>query len=235
MDWQLHWNTIPKNCDETDFFKQVGKTVGGQGVGEDQVALAVAQLKQHLALDTNDTVLDLCCGNGLVTCEVAKLCKEIVGVDFSKPLIEVAQRHHARSNASYFQASVLELVPEMFPHAGAFTKIYMHEALQYFNEEDLIQLLTSLRPIAAEHFSVFFGGVPAKEHLWDFYNTDERRADYLRRCEEGSEAIGTWWEREAIESAAAVTGFDCMFIEQPAGLYSAHYRIDILLTQPLHR
>ena len=149
-------------------------------------------------------------------------------MDFSASLIEIARIHHCPANAAYYQASVMEMTHNMFPPGEAFNKIYMHEALQYFDEKDLAHIMERLRPLAVDECPIFFGGVPDMAHIWDYYNTQERKEDYLRRKAEGREAIGTWWERKTLEAVAHRAGFDCTFIEQPAGLFSAHYRFDTL-------
>lgn len=229
MDWNHYWNHVLDSHNETDFFHQVGKTVGGVPISEDQIALSVGQMQACLSFASNDVVLDLCCGNGLITREIAPRCKRIVGVDFSEPLVGVAQAHHCPKNASYHVGSALQLSAKILPEGALFSKAYMHEALQYFDEADLRNIIAGIRQLTTKACPVFFGGIPDHARLWDFYNTPERKQDYLRRKAEGREAIGTWWERPTLIAVAREAGYECKFIEQPEGLYSAHYRFGALL------
>ena len=77
MDWNHYWNHILDSHKEMDFFHQVGKTVGGVPISDDQISLSVEQMQACLSVDANDIVLDLCCGNGLITGEIAPRCKQI--------------------------------------------------------------------------------------------------------------------------------------------------------------
>lgn len=231
MDWRHHWNEAPKEHEETDFLRQVGKTVGGNPITPEQFDLLVEQLSAGLAIDESDRVLDLCCGNGLLTHRLASRCHEIVGVDYSQPLIEVAKAHHCPANARYLQASVLEIDRESLGSKEPFDKIYMYEALQHFNPIELDFLLERLELICRPGGRVYFGSVPDRARLWFFYDTPERRAEFERRVAAGTEAIGTWWDRDTVVGHAVAHGFDWQFIEQHPDLHTAHYRFDVLLTR----
>jgi len=229
-DWREYWNSMPRKWAETDFLQQVGKTVKGQPVSEAQVDELVRQVCTVLEFNSKDRVLDLCCGNGLLTHRVAAFCETIVAVDYSELLIEVARKYHQPPNGSYIQSSVLDLSLELLGSMVSFTKVYMYEALQHFGEEDLESLLRVIRTMITEEALVYFGSVPDKERIWHFYNTPKLRDEYYRRKAEGREAMGTWWEYLTLESIAASMGFRCNRLSQSPQLYTAHYRYDVLLT-----
>ena len=84
-DWLSYWNAQPLQADERDFLRQVGKTVNGVPVAWEEVDLIVEALRSGLQLNASDTVLDLCCGNGLITRRVAGACGTIIGVDTQNP------------------------------------------------------------------------------------------------------------------------------------------------------
>ena len=184
---------------------------------------------QAIVRHPDDNVIDLCCGNGLVTNIIASYCSTIIGVDYSEPLIRIARGYHQPFNARYFQTSVMNLNPKNFGSDCPFDKAYMYEALQHFNEEGLMQLLKIIRKIIKNGAPVYFGSVPDKKHIWLFYNTPERRQEYYRCKAEGREAIGTWWDRNVLESIANAEGYICKFIDHHKILHTAHYRYDVLL------
>ena len=103
----------------------------------------------------------------------------------------------------------------------------MYEALQHFDETDIGSLLRIIKRISSEDMIICFSSVPDINHIWSFYNTPERRKEYYRRKSEGKEAIGTWWSRSVIESAAVSEGFICTFIDQHPSLHTSHYRFDV--------
>jgi len=234
---QEFWNTFPLEHGQKEFFKQVGKTVQGKPISAEQFQRILSDIESYLGLDGQDDVLDLCCGNGLVTQEIAKLCRSIVGIDFSEPLIETARQNHQPSNARYLHRSVLGLSPENatpqesevdFPQSGRYSKFYMYEALQHFKPEDLEPLLKSLLRISSEEVVVLLASVPDKSRIWDFYNTPERRSDYEERVRLGSDSMGTWWDGAFVTSVAKDVGLNCEIKQQDSILHTSHYRFDLV-------
>ena len=88
-NWHEYWNHAPQVF-ERDPLRQVGKTVGGQPIDRDQLPVVVDSIVEQLNIGAGDTVLDLCCGNGILTYALARYCARIRGIDFSPPLIETA-------------------------------------------------------------------------------------------------------------------------------------------------
>lgn len=46
-------------------------------------------------ITTNDTVLDLACGPGLITCEIAAIARHVTGIDLTPAMIEQAEKRQA--------------------------------------------------------------------------------------------------------------------------------------------
>ena len=106
----------------------------------------------------------------------------------------------------------------------------MYEALQHLKVPDLQRLLKALRMSASRKAPLLLASVPDKERLWEFYDTPARRGEYARRIREGTEAVGHWWTKTALSSAARECGYSCTFLQQNPFLHTAHYRFDALLT-----
>lgn len=232
-NWHSYWNSAPGQYGEREFLRQVGKTVNGVPITTAAFAILVQELRQLLSLQAEDAVLDLCCGNGIITRAMAGNCRCVTGIDYSEPLIAIAEKYNQPENARYIVSSVLDLNPEMFrSHAcKKFTKVYMYEALQHFEPEALAVLLNKLTGLLTGRSVVCLASVPDRDRLWAFYNTPERREEYHRRVAEGTEAIGTWWERGQLEKIARDSGFHAKFVSQNPMLHTAHYRFDVVLTK----
>ena len=144
-------------------------------------------------------MLDLGCGNGLITKELAKKCKEVVGVDFSQPLLEVANRDHQPANVIYLHMDILNL--DVMPQvaSGLFNKVLMYEVLQDIRKRDLITILRNILRLSSEGCVILFGSIPDRKRQWKFYNTPKRRLMYLVRKISNREIIGTWWDKELLE------------------------------------
>lgn len=230
MDWKKHFNQHPTLFKETEFLKQVGKTVSGQPITPAQFEAQISDICKGLNINNNDFILDMCCGNGIITAEISKICSAIIGIDFSEPLINNAGKYNKYENISYFCMSVLDQNIKSLS-SKPFTKIYMYEALQHFEEDDLQKILELVLEISSSRPVIFIGGIPDIDKLWDFYDTDERREDYRRRKSQNQEAIGTWWNREYIADVCLQNGLECEFLSQSQILHSAHYRFDVHLTR----
>lgn len=230
MEWKDYWNQYPGNFAETEFFKQVGKTVAGQPVTPVQFMARISDINRAININSDDMVLDMCCGNGLITTEIAEFCKKIVGVDFSETLINIARKYNTRENISYFCASVLDKDSMSIVGFG-FTKIYMYESLQHFTYEELPDILSIISGLSIPAAEIFIGGIPDLEKIWDFYNTEEKKKEYMKRKSENREAIGTWWDKKYLIDTCRTYGFAGEIVAQNKNLDSAYYRFDIRLVR----
>lgn len=230
MDWKKHFAEVATTYEETDFLRQVEKTVAGQPISPAELQTQVESVAQGLGLSPEDTVLDLCCGNGIMTTRIATACSRVVGIDFAEPLVRIALKYHNPANVSYYCMGVLDPAVRTLPELP-FTKVYMYDSLQHFSEDEWPALLDQLLATTAPGSVAFFGGVPDIDRIWEFYNTEERRQDYYRRKREGREAIGTWWNRLTVERAALEKGFECDILPQPPSVNTAHYRFNVRLTR----
>lgn len=223
-DWRKHWMSFPTGFGPDEYLQQVGKVWHGKPIAEAQMRALVTDIHKKLGLSADSTLLDLCCGNGILTHQLARTCSMTVGIDFSRPLISVARRAHPLPSGEYIQASVLELGGRDI--GGPFTHILCYEALQHFAEWQLGALLDAILHQATDDPVIVLGSIPDEQRKWDFYCTPEYRADYLARLELGEEAIGTWWPSVLIEDACRQRGLVAEILEQPSILHTSHYRFD---------
>ncbi len=228
IDWRDYWEEFPRKFAEGDFCRQVGRTAnGGIPTPARELNVVLDELVELLDLAPGDRLLDLCCGNGLLTVRLARACKSVVGVDFSKPMIQIARQHHSAPNAEYIEGSVLDL--DQILEAAAFDKICMVESLAYFDPRELTRILHGLSSVAAARATILFSGVLDDEAKWSFFDTAERRAAYERQRSEGREVMGRWWTRSEITRAAAENGFRAKILPQSPSLNTAHYRYNVLM------
>jgi len=230
-DWRTYWAHAVENAGTGDLFQQVGRTIGGKSEPEEQVEIHVKSIANLLKLNKKDVLLDLCCGNGIVTARLAPLCGIIIGVDYSEELIQVAKKTNYASNIVYIHSCAEDMSQLDLPTTGSI-KICMNAGLQYFTEPTVDQLLSSLRRLAHGDLELLFTAVPDADKLERFYNTPERRAEYERRSAAGNEAIGTWWNRHHLISIFERAGYAAKAIDLDPTLTSAHYRFDVLAHLP---
>src|SRR5262245_11503451 len=153
--WLPVWNRLPSRFGTDEHLRQVGRTLDGKPVGLDQVCLIVDDITSRLRLEPSDVLLDLCCGNGLLTSRLAEKCRRVVAIDFSEPLLTVARRDYSRANVEYRLGSVRRL-SHLGLAPGSFTKVLMYDALQHFAAEDLRELLPQLKSLTARSSPMLF-------------------------------------------------------------------------------
>ena len=228
-DWRHHWSAVGQRVGQEDFFHQVERTIAGRAIDPLQIDLVVDAIRTELGLEPTDTLLDLCCGNGLVTIRLSHACQRIVGVDFSTELIEVARKHHSSDKITYLYGSATEVTPTQLGGIRP-SKIVMCVGLQYFSEQNLGDLMRAIGGLTQNSVPIYFTDVPDVDHLYDFYDTPERRADYERRKAVGTEAMGTWWSARRLDEIMRSFGYSAEIQAQDPRRFGAHYRFDLLAT-----
>lgn len=231
-DWRGFWNSYRKKEIDTeeDLFVEVGKTVNGQPLSHAQFLLTIDRISALLRLQPKDKLLELCCGNGLMTRNLAPLVEAIEAVDFSAHLVAHAKERSERGNVRYVCADVLVHLHELRESQRFIpTKILLGDALAYFEPMTLRSMLRQLSSLTSGHFSFLATNVPCDELKWNFYNTPARRkryADNSLEVENTNDGLGRWWTRDELVHAAGNLPVHARLLDQPPSLSS--YRLDVL-------
>lgn len=221
--WLEHFNSTAKLYQDSPL-RQVDRIVKGEEVSEEQVRLLVLGIITALRLEKSDCLIDLCCGNGVITARLAPSAGYILGVDFAGDQIAAACRREHVNHIQYMQADVLDLDDSLFGH----TKVLMQEALQYFSIWQFIRLLFRLRHLDSG-CPAYFAGIPDRRKLKVYYDTPDRYA-YYQNCERANQPhIGHWWHPWILHLLGNALGFRVTIMAQVPELYSAYYRFDALL------
>ncbi|RKP46187.1 class I SAM-dependent methyltransferase [Pararobbsia silviterrae] len=216
----------PETCDDDDVWAQVRRTVNGRPVSAEQIAMIVAQITTALELTQDDTLLDLCCGNGALTTSIFSACHGGLGVDYSAFLIDVANRRFVkRSSEGYLLADALaylqqEAAPERF------TKVLCYGAFQYFPPETALQMLRVLHDRFTCVETLFLGQLPDRSRAHAFYKGSVPPADELAAT---GGTLGAWRTPAEMDALAVQAGWRTQIVRMPDSFYSAHYRYDAVL------
>lgn len=227
MDWEKFYSHYPLTVDPKDFLKQVGHTIGGQSISPDQFTQLLLHIHGLLQLKPGDRLLDLCCGNGLITRQLAQKCSSVVGIDFSQPLLQTARTHHAADNLRYVLGNALQLnqLPEIV--GRKFDKVLIFAALQHFRRSQLDHLLRSLIELTVEGRVIVIGFVPDLGRRSSFYDTGIRRIRHAMRKLLNKDRMGTWWDKAHIVSSCERLHLHCRFDTPPAELNRGSYRYSV--------
>jgi SAM-dependent methyltransferase len=92
-------------------------------------------------VNKSDTVLDIGCGNGALTCDVAKKAKRVVGIDLNENSISLARQRYSKENIEYVCGNVLNDLPD-----ERFDVIILSNVLEHIDER--VEFLKQLREMA---------------------------------------------------------------------------------------
>lgn len=110
----------------------------------------------------NDIVLDIGCGNGALTYDVAQKAKKVVGIDLNKENIAMAKGKYSRGNTEYIHGNVLADLP-----TDRFDVIILSNVIEHIDER--VAFLTSLKNLAPK----FLIRVPMINRSWiDLYKKE---------------------------------------------------------------
>lgn len=207
--------------------KQVGKTVNGKEVSDDQLGLIASQIITQLSLKSSDNMADLGCGNGLLTIRLAEKVKRIIGIDFTEEFVQYAEQYNNAENVSYCHSDLIKLELDLLDEVN---KLCMYEVIQHLSLSEFSNLLRRLA-VSKEDLTFFVGGIPDKGRIKKFYDSAEKYSFYLNAEEKGKPHLGRWWLEDELEDLASSTGWSFIRVHQPEELYTAYYRFDAILTK----
>jgi len=222
-----YYNARATAMDENAFLEQVGHTERGTAITDAQFESMVAEICALSELKAEDDLLELCCGNGVITSQLAKRVRTVVGIDFSSSLIEIARKNHPANNLRYEVRNALELGALRNPDGGKFTKVIMHAALQHFREDEFERLIQGILSVCAAKPTMVFGYILEKGKETLFYDTPKRKLTSIARRLTGRDVIGTWWDRGLIARTCVNQGLQCAFHDVDGGSDASLYRFDV--------
>ena len=210
-----------------DFWGQVRRTVQGVPVSEDQINMIVNTIRLSLNLKSDDTLLDIACGNGALSHLLFDSCSRYLGVDLSKHLISVAKANfEALPNFEFKQHGAAEYVQgESRPER--FTKVLCYGSFPYFPTADATDVLHTLFNKFKNVENIFIGNLPDKEYAAEFY----KRPPDTEELVDCFSQIGIWRTRNEFTELVNEAGWQVKFSTMPPEFYSSYYRYDALLSR----
>lgn len=110
----------------------------------------------------NDIVLDIGCGNGALTYDVARKAKKVVGIDLNKQNISIAKRNYSSENIEYVCGNALTDLPN-----ERFDVIILSNVLEHIDKR--VEFLISAKKLTSK----FLIRVPMLNRSWiDVYKKE---------------------------------------------------------------
>lgn len=234
MNWNAFWENyrIINIKTDRDLLYQVGKTVNRQTIDKTQFEILTKDIINKLTLSKKDNLLDLCCGNGILTYELSKVARQVIGIDFSRPYINNASKYKLRKNITYLHHDVRNISKfiNTFNDIGI-NKIIIYDALAYFSKDDLVILLNEFNKINASNLTILLGSVLDQSKKNKFFKTTRQELIFFLKNNilKQKQGLGKWWSKKEIARISDMANFNYRFFKQPEQLHTSHYRMDIKL------
>jgi len=232
FDWKKFWKQY-RNIDfkcENDLFIQVGKTINGSPISAITFKLMLEDIVENLALSKNDVIMEMCCGNGLLTLPLSEFVYEIYAFDFTEHLIDTAKKTRKNKNITYEVCDANEDFFKKFKIINFPGKYLMNDSLGYFKPIDLKKIIINIKK-EIPNFNLYITGIPNYDLKWNFYNTEERRLEYFTDISNGEisgRGIGYWWKMSELADIAKDLNLSYKINDQHSMISS--YRSNILFS-----
>ena len=222
--WTKFWSEYDFDSNSTDEQSQVFRTRDRVPIKKPAWEHTVNLVANHMQFKSHDTLLDICCGNGLFTQAFSALVESISAVDISDRLIDTLKAKNI-ANVDAFSDDVRNIT---FP-AASFSKTLWYAGIQYLPESDIVNFLKKLRIWMKPNGVLLIGDIPDYQKIWDYFNTPDRIAAYFDGISSQKPIIGTWLDSEWIVSLCLYAGFEKVeVIQQDSKLIYSDFRYDVI-------
>lgn len=231
-DWKSYWAKRPAASlgSNEQLLAQVGKTRFGSPVPMEQVELLVQHITDVLQFCHQDSGLDFGCGNGLVTSALSSHMGRVIGYDYSDVLLETARKHFENDRLRFRQAD-LGLADEIVSPGEGFNMAWSIEVIQNLDPISIKNLLRWMKRQMTVDFRFLASGIPDKERIRNFYDTEERWQLHVKNEALGKEQMGRWWSRSEFTQIAEDVELSVRFLSLPDAYYTSNYRFDALFSR----
>lgn len=222
--WSNFWREYSVDNLDIDEQTQVFRTRNQIPIDKEAWIFTLQSVQDQLELNDNDTLLDLCCGNGLFARAYSKIVKHVEAVDLSESLIKTINKNKISNVNAYFKD-----IRNIDYSKNRFSKILWYAGVQYIDEADIVLMLEKIRFWLQPGGILFIGDIPDREKLWLYFNNVDRIKSYFKAVASRRPIIGTWIERGWIERLCEANGFDlACAADQDKKLIYSDFRFDVI-------
>lgn len=222
--WSRFWSEYKANISELDEQSQVLRTRNKKPIDELSWEFTVESVENQLQLSRDDTLLDLCCGNGLFSSAYSSRVSKINAVDISVPLIE-----RLKSKGLVNIHAEAKDIRDVTFKGKSFSKVLWYAGIQYINEEDIITMINKILHWMKPNGILLIGDIPDRKKIWQYFDSADRKSLYFKSLEKREPIIGTWLDSEWIENLCISSGFkSAKAVEQNKNLIYSDFRYDLV-------
>jgi len=206
--------------------QQVERTINKKPMHKAKFNQLLKYIEKNMEIKSKDTLLDLCCGNGMITSYLAAKCKQVVGVDFTEKLINGINKteHHDKI------IGVVDDITKIKFKESSFDKVLIYFSIQHISPDQTIKLFKSVYNWLKKDGLFYIGEIPDSDRIWNFFDNLEREGVYFNGIENNEPVVGHWYSKNMFIKLGKYAGFkESKVIDQPKDFLYAHYRFDMVL------
>lgn len=225
-EWVNFWVEYGKQAQSKDPQTQVLRTINKLPIEKEKWEFCLEYIEGQLEVNASDDILDLCCGNGLISQRLSPKCNSVVAVDVSEDLL------HGIDVKKYPNIKpICSDIRKLDFKEGAFSKIIIYAAIQYLSLKETVLLFENVKKWLRPGGIFFIGDIPDHSKRWTFFNSKEREAVYFNTVKEEADIVGTWFDSEWLKKLADYSGFkQAELIEQHPDMIYYFFRFDMKIT-----
>jgi cyclopropane fatty-acyl-phospholipid synthase-like methyltransferase len=221
--WPKFWISHGKLAADADEHFQVLRTKNKKSIDEECWNKTLDYILGQLELKESDDVLDLCCGNGLITRDISKQCRSVTCVDVVPELVDKINTNQY-PNITALVGDIRQLNLER----NSFDKILIYAAIQYLNPAETVEWFDQMYKALRVGGMLFIGDIPDRAKLWNFFDSKEREEVYFKSMKEREAIVGTWFEQNWLLKLSQHAGFkSARIVLQPDYMIYCKYRYDM--------
>jgi 2-polyprenyl-3-methyl-5-hydroxy-6-metoxy-1,4-benzoquinol methylase len=225
--WVSFWKAQGQKSVGQDAQLRILRTSNKEPISQQRWHATLDYIQASFPVDKSAVVLDLCAGNGLFSRAFAEWGAKVTAVDVSAELLsELEARKDLGINTVCQDMRELDFPKDHFSH------IFLYAGIQYVSHAEAVLLLKHCHEWLQSGGQMMIGDIPDAALQWSFYDTPERRAVYFDNLQQGTDIIGTWFDRDWLVSLAEYVGFNASTCDQPASQIYSHFRFDAFLKKP---
>ena len=223
-NWTEFWLKYTQDSDSKDEQVQVLRTKNKSAIDATIWHQTLLHISKFLCVTSEDSLLDLGSGNGLVSAHFAPHAKSVTAVDISDVLLENFSKRNL-TNVEFIKSDIRELVLEDESHS----RILMYACTQYFTKAEIIIILRKVFNWLKPGGIFFMGDIPDNKRIWNFYHNSDLKKQYFINQLSENDVIGTWFDQLWMINLLEDIGFkNVEIILQPEYQIYSNYRFDIV-------
>jgi ubiquinone/menaquinone biosynthesis C-methylase UbiE len=150
---QSGWNNWAQNSE--NLFHAVGRPYDDYEINN-----LIEDIKNKLNFNSDDVVLDVGCGSGIVLSVIKKFVREVTGIDFSEQMILLAKENNRNINFYVYQSDNMPFEDNYF------NKIICYSVFHYFQDIDYAyKTIDEFLRVCKPGGKILLGDIPSKIHF----------------------------------------------------------------------